>query len=153
MVRISEWRFSWQSRQQVLQAKPTTLGMYVLATFALLAWSGTNPREMLTWWLEVAPVLVALPLLMLSYKRFTFTPLVYFLIFIAFALMIIGGHYTYAHVPIGEWAKGWFGFERNHYDRVGHFMQGFVPALIARELLLRTSTAQSAANGCLLLSC
>lgn len=123
----------------MLRARQASLGLYVLATLALLLWSGIEPYERLTWWLEVVPVLVALPLLMLCYRRFKFTPLVYFLIFICFALMIIGSHYSYAHVPIGYWAMEAFGFERNHYDRVGHFMQGFAPALIARELLLGTS--------------
>lgn len=122
------------------QARSHILRLYVAITAVLFAWSGINPYDRLTWWLEVAPVLVALPLLAITHKRFPLTPLVYGLIFIWFVLMITGGHYSYANVPAGEWAKEAFGFSRNHYDRVGHFMQGFVPALIARELLLRTST-------------
>jgi putative membrane protein len=110
-----------------------------LLTVAGLVWSGVGPYERVTWWLEVAPVLVALPLLVATYRRFPLTPLAYRLIFVHAAILMLGGHYTYARVPLGEWAQQAFGWARNHYDRLGHLAQGFVPAILARELLLRRS--------------
>ncbi|HVQ27708.1 MAG TPA: DUF2238 domain-containing protein, partial [Planctomycetota bacterium] len=85
----------------------------------------------------VAPVLLAAPVLILTFERFPLTPLLYALIFVHALILILGGHYTYAEVPLGFWMQDWFGFARNHYDRIGHFAQGFVPALAAREVLLR----------------
>ena len=110
------------------------------ATAAVLVWSGIGPHDRLTWWLEVAPVLVAVPLLVATHRRFPLTPLLYRLIFLHAVLLMVGGHYTYARVPLGEWAREAMDLARNHYDRLGHFAQGFVPAVAARELLLRTST-------------
>jgi putative membrane protein len=89
--------------------------------------------------LEVAPGLAAVALLVATYTRFHFTLLAYWLIAIHLTILFIGGHYTYALVPLGEWMREAFGFARNHYDRIGHFAQGFVPAIIAREVLLRRS--------------
>ena len=109
------------------------------AVIAALAWSAIRPYDRLTWWLEVLPVLVALPLLFATARRFPLTPLAYVLIAIHCLVLVLGGHYTYARVPLGFWMQDWFDFGRNHYDRIGHLMQGFVPAIIARELLLRTS--------------
>jgi putative membrane protein len=109
------------------------------AVLAALAVSGVGPRDRLTWWLEVAPVLLALPVLVATRRRFPLTPLVYVLVAVHAAVLCLGGHYTYAEVPLGFWAQDLLGLSRNHYDRVGHFMQGFVPALVVRELLLRTS--------------
>jgi putative membrane protein len=106
---------------------------------ALLAWSAVNPVDWLTWWLEVAPVLLAAPVLIFTARRFPLTPLAYILIALHAALLIVGGHWTYSKVPLGFWLQDLFGFERNPYDRIGHLAQGFVPALLARELLLRTS--------------
>jgi putative membrane protein len=107
------------------------------ATIAILVWSGIGPYDRLTWWLEVFPVLLAVPLLVATRHRFPLTRLVYVLIFLHAAILMIGGHYTYALTPVGFWMQELFGFARNHYDRIGHFAQGFVPAIIARELLLR----------------
>src|SRR5262245_43553470 len=101
--------------------------------------SAIGPYDRTTWWLEVAPVFIAAPLLIATAKSFPLTPLVYRLIALHALVLILGGHYTYARVPLGFWMQDWFDLSRNHYDRIGHFMQGFVPALVARELLLRTS--------------
>jgi putative membrane protein len=106
-------------------------------TGVLLALSAYQPYDMATWWMEVAPVFIAAPVLLWTYKRFPLTTLVYTLIFIHACILILGGHYTYARVPLGFWVQDVFGFARNHYDRLGHFAQGFIPAIIAREILLR----------------
>ncbi len=114
-----------------------------LALLALVAaitlWSGISPHDRLTWWLEVFPILVVVPLLVVTARRFPLTPLLYVLIAIHAAILAVGGHYTYARVPIGFWMQEVFDLARNHYDRIGHLAQGFVPAIAARELLLRTS--------------
>jgi len=110
----------------------------VSAVWALaLVVSGLAPRDRLTWVLEVAPVLIALPILLSTAGRFRFTPLAYALIGAHGIILIVGGAYTYAHVPAGFWVQEWLGLARNPYDRLGHFAQGFVPAIVARELLVR----------------
>lgn len=101
--------------------------------------SSFDPYDRTTWLLEVLPVLSVAPLLTLTWRRFPLTPLVYRLIFVHSLILIVGGHYTYARVPIGEWMQQLLDLGRNHYDRLGHFAQGFVPAMIAREILLRRS--------------
>lgn len=106
-------------------------------TLAALAVSGIGPRDRFTWLLEVAPVLIALPLLLWSRRRFPLTPLLYRLLFAHGLVLMLGGHYTYAEVPVGFWVRDALGLARNHYDRLGHFAQGFVPAILAREVLLR----------------
>ena len=111
----------------------------LVAGLALLALSGVRPRDRFTWWLEVGPILLALPVLVGTYPRFRLTPLVYRLILLQAGILMIGAHYTYAEVPLGYWMKETFGFARNHFDRIGHFAQGFVPAMAAREVLLRRS--------------
>lgn len=115
------------------------LFVLLLSVGAVLAWSGHAPKDRFTWFLEVLPVLVALPLLMLSYRGFPLTALAYGLIAIHAVILMIGGHYTYAEMPLFDWLRSEFGWARNHYDRVGHIAQGFVPAILAREILLRTS--------------
>ena len=112
--------------------------LLVVVAIALIV-SGIQPYDRLTWWLEVLPVLVAAPLLVATHRRFPLTPLAYWLIAIHSLILVLGGHYTYARVPLGFWMQDWFDFSRNHYDRIGHLMQGFGPAMVARELLLRTS--------------
>ena len=87
--------------------------------------------------MEIAPVLIGAPILVATASRFPLTPLMYRLLFVHAIILIVGGHYTYARVPLGFWVQDWFGLARNHYDRLGHFAQGFIPALLARELLLR----------------
>ncbi len=111
------------------------LGLTALA----LAVSGVAPHDRATWWLEVAPVLLAAPLLIATARRFPLTPLLYRLIFLHALVLILGAHYTYARVPPGFWFQELFDLSRNHYDRLGHLFQGFEPAILARELLLRTS--------------
>jgi len=115
-------------------AYPTAL---LGAVLVLLGWSAIAPHDRFTWFLEVAPVLIGAPVLLGTYARFRLTPLLYTLLAIHAGVLIVGGHYTYAEVPLGFWAQDAFGFARNHYDRIGHFAQGFVPAILARELLLR----------------
>ena len=105
----------------------------------VLLWSGMQPHDRLTWILEVTPVLIALPILAWTARRFPLTPLVYVLIAVHAVILMYGGRYTYALTPLGDWMREAFGFSRNHYDRIGHLMQWFGPAIVARELLLRTS--------------
>ena len=107
------------------------------AVLLLLGWSSIGPYDRFTWFLEVAPVLVGIPILLSTFARFPLTPLLYTLLAVHAAVLIVGGHYTYAEVPLGFWIQDAFGLARNHYDRIGHFVQGFVPAILARELLLR----------------
>jgi putative membrane protein len=116
------------------------LPLVLLAIVLLgLVWSGIGPYDRLTWFLEVVPVLIAVPLLVWTARSFPLTPLAYVLIAVHALILMYGGHYTYALTPLGNWLQDVFGFTRNHYDRIGHLMQGFGPAIIARELLLRTS--------------
>lgn len=112
---------------------------------AALVWSGIAPYDRATWWMEVAPVLVAAPVLFATRRSFPLTPLLYGLIVLHCLVLILGGAYTYARVPLGFWLQDLLGTERNPYDKIGHFMQGLVPALLAREILLRTG--QVAAKG------
>jgi putative membrane protein len=112
--------------------------LLALAGIALVA-SGIAPRDRGTWVLEVLPVVIAAPLLCLTWTRFRLTPLAYRLIFIHALILVLGGHYTYAHVPLGFRLQELLGFARNPYDRIGHLAQGFVPAIVAREILLRVT--------------
>lgn len=107
---------------------------------AALVVSGVAPYDRATWWMEVAPVLVAAPILVATHRRFPLTAILYVLIWIHALVLILGGAYTYARVPLGFWVQDLLVLERNPYDRIGHFMQGFVPALLAREILLRTGS-------------
>ncbi len=117
--------------------------IFLLAvTAAVLVWSGIGPFDRATWLLEVCPVLIAVPLLIATRKSFPLTPLLYWLIAVHAIILMVGGHYTYARVPAGFWVQDWLGFERNHYDRLGHLAQGFIPAIAAREILLRKSPLQ-----------
>ena len=104
---------------------------------ALLVWSAINPKEYFTWFLEVLPAVLGILVLAITFKKFRFTNLVYVLIFFHCAILIVGGHYTYAEVPLFDWIRDVFHQSRNNYDKLGHFAQGFVPAMIARELLIR----------------
>jgi len=111
----------------------------LVAGLALLVLSGLHPRGRLTWLMEVAPVLLGVPILVGTYTRFPLTPLVYRLLFAHAAILMVGGHYSYAEVPLGFWMQRALGLARNDYDRIGHLAQGFVPAILAREVLLRRS--------------
>jgi len=113
---------------------PLALAFAVLAGLLV---SFLHPYDRTTWWLEVAPIFLAFPLLVATWRRFPLTPLLYVLIAAHAYVLIFGGAYTYARVPLGFWMEHWFGFARNDYDKLGHFAQGFVPALVTREVLLR----------------
>jgi len=108
-----------------------------LVTLAVLVWSGIRPFDRATWIMEVAPVVIVLPVLWATCKRYPLTTVLYVLIFLHAIVLMVGGAYTYARVPLGFEVAEWFGWQRNPYDRLGHFFQGFVPALAAREILLR----------------
>ena len=122
---------------QTLAAK-----LWLLIFMAVLIWSAIAPYDRLTWWLEVAPALIALVLLAITWQRFPLTTLLYVLILIHSLILMVGGHYTYARVPAFDWLRDTFELSRNHYDRVGHLAQGFIPAMVARELLLRLTPLQ-----------
>ena len=104
-----------------------------------LAVSGVAPHDRLTWLLEVAPIPIAVPVLIATARRFPLTPLAYRLIFLHALILMLGGHYTYAEVPLGDWVADALGLARNPYDRLGHLAQGFVPAIVVREILIRRS--------------
>lgn len=103
-----------------------------------IAWSAWRPYDRLTWWLEVTPVFIGFIALAVAARRgWRFTTFVMVWLGLHMVLLLVGGHYTYALTPLGEWMKGWLGYERNHYDRIGHLFQGIVPALVCREILVR----------------
>jgi putative membrane protein len=121
-----------------MNTRISPLHLALLAATALVfAWSAWTPYDRMTWWLEVAPGILGAVLLIATYSHFRFTTLVYTLITLHIMLLCVGGHYTYARAPLFDWFEPLFGWQRNHFDRLGHFMQGFVPALIARELFIR----------------
>lgn len=123
-----------------LRARPSPYELTLLAIVAIVfVWSGIHPHDRFTWVLEVFPVILGIPALIYVYPRFRFTPLVYGLIAFHAIILMVGGKYTYAEVPFGFWMRDALGFGRNHYDRIGHFVQGFVPAMVAREILIRRS--------------
>ena len=115
------------------------LRILVVLVSAALVVSGIAPYDRTTWWLEIFPVLIAGPVLVLTARRFPLTRLTYTLLAVHALILIVGGHYTYARVPLGFWMQDLLGLARNDYDRLGHFVQGFVPAILIREILLRTS--------------
>jgi putative membrane protein len=109
-----------------------------------LAWSAIEPKDYATWALEVAPAIIGLVIMAFTYNSFRLTTLLYILILAHCVVLIVGGHYTYAEVPLFDYLKPVFGWERNNYDKLGHFMQGFVPAILAREILIRKAVVASA---------
>jgi putative membrane protein len=111
--------------------------LWLAIFFAVLLWSGINPKDYFTWLLEVLPALIGIVIIAATYKTFRLTRLTYILILIHSIILMIGGHYTYAEVPVFDWLQDIFNLERNNYDKVGHFAQGFIPAIISREILLR----------------
>ena len=132
----------WQGR-----AMEKRLVWFCCLLTPVLVWSAMGAHDRFTWLLEVAPVLLGVPLALATGRRFPLSSLLLGFLWWHSVILIVGGHYTYALVPLGEWAKTWFGWTRNHYDKLGHFAQGFVPALLMRELLLRTSPLRDAGNG------
>ena len=111
--------------------------IWIVIFLGVLLWSGTNPKDYVTWGLEVFPAVAGGIVLWLTRERFPLTPLVYGLILVHCVILMLGGHYTYADVPLGEWMREAFDGSRNNYDKIGHLIQGFVPAMIARELIIR----------------
>lgn len=112
------------------------------AVAAVFVWSGWAPKDRLTWMLEVFPVVIAVPLLVATRRRFPLTTLAYVLIAIHAIILMVGGRYTYAEVPLFNWVRDVLHLARNHYDRVGHLAQGFIPAIVAREILIRRSVVR-----------
>ena len=116
---------------------------WIAVFLAVLVWSGIGPKDYMTWCLEVAPAVIGGVVLWSTRDRFPLTTLVYVLILIHCVILMVGGHYTYAEVPLGEWAREVFDGSRNNYDKLGHFVQGFIPAMIARELVVRLGVFSS----------
>lgn len=131
MQRASEDPYTAPTRREPL--------VLLITAAILLVLSGISPTDRLTWYLEVAPVAIGIVVLPLTWRRFPMTPLLCRLLFIHGAILLLGGHYTYAQVPLGFWFQDLFDLSRNHYDRLGHLAQGFVPAILAREILIRRS--------------
>ncbi len=111
--------------------------LWVMIFLSVLLWSGIRPADRVTWWLEVVPAMAGFVILLMTRQRFPLTQLAYLLILIHAVILMIGGHYTYAEVPAGEWLSQLTGSDRNDYDKLGHLAQGFIPAIIAREILIR----------------
>lgn len=116
-----------------MRLRPVLVALFLAA----LLWSAIRPLEYFTWFLEVFPALLGIVLMLATHRRFPLTTPLTVLLFVHAIILIVGGHYTYAEVPLGFWMQDAFGFTRNHYDRIGHFAQGFVPSILAREILLR----------------
>jgi putative membrane protein len=127
-----------KNRQMRKKVEPFHIGL-LLIFFAVMIWSVINPKDLFTWFLEVFPALIGLLVITFTYNRFRLTDLVYFLVLVHAIILIVGGHYTYAEMPIFNWLRDTFHLDRNYYDRLGHFAQGFIPAVIVREILLRKS--------------
>lgn len=111
--------------------------LWIITFTATLLWSAINPNDPFTWFLEVIPALLGAVILALTWQKYRLTPLLYGLILIHCIILMVGGHYTYAEVPLFDQLSTLFGWQRNNYDKLGHFAQGFIPAIIAREILLR----------------
>ena len=118
------------------KVEPFHIGL-LLIFFVVMIWSVINPKDLFTWLLEVFPALIGLVVIIFTYNRFRMTNLVYFLVLVHAIILIVGGHYTYAEMPMFNWLRDTFHLDRNYYDRLGHFAQGFIPAIIVREILLR----------------
>lgn len=125
--------------------RSSDIRIWITIYLAVLTWSGIGPKDQFTWFLEVFPAIVGAVAMALTYKSFRLTSLVYILILIHCIILMVGGHYTYAEVPLFDYFKHVFGFTRNNYDKVGHFAQGFIPALVAREIILRKDIIKGAA--------
>jgi putative membrane protein len=117
--------------------------IWVLTFASVLVWSAIAPADRLTWWMEVIPAMLGFVILFFTRKSFPLTPLLYTLILIHAVILMVGGHYTYAEVPLGDWLRDVSGGVRNNYDKLGHLAQGFIPAMIAREVLIRKDVVSS----------
>jgi putative membrane protein len=118
------------------------IGAWLLVFFSVLTWSAIEPADRLTWWMEVVPALIGLVVLTMTRQKFPLTSLCYFLILVHAVILMVGGHYTYAEVPIGDWLRELVGGDRNNYDKLGHLAQGFIPVIIAREIMIRNHVVQ-----------
>ncbi|MCK9506055.1 MAG: DUF2238 domain-containing protein, partial [Porticoccaceae bacterium] len=123
----------------------TTKELFALSILllAVFLWSLINPHDGLTWLMEAAPVIIAAPILVATYKPFPLTRLAYYLIIFHGVILLVGAHYTYARVPVGNWVSDILELQRNHYDRFAHVIQGFIPAILAREILIRHAVIRS----------
>lgn len=119
--------------------------LWCVIFFGVLLWSGIMPKDRFTWFLEVIPAIIGLVILVATYRSFQLTPLLYGLILIHCLILMVGGHYTYAEVPLFEHLAEWWGSDRNAYDKLGHFAQGFIPAMITREIMIRKQVINGAA--------
>ena len=119
--------------------------VWVVVFVSVLTWSAIEPADRLTWWMEVIPALIGFAILWVTRRRFPLTELVYVLILVHAIILMVGGHYTYAEVPIGDWLRDLQGGDRNNYDKLGHLAQGFIPAMIAREIMIRNKVVAVAA--------
>ena len=117
--------------------------IWVSVFAVILAWSAFEPADRLTWWMEVIPAIAGLVILFLTRQRFPLTELVYVLILVHSIILMVGGHYTYAEVPVGDWLRDLTGGDRNNYDKLGHLAQGFIPVMIAREIMIRNKVVSS----------
>ena len=118
--------------------KSGKLNLFYLVSFlAILLWSGVNPYDRFTWYLEVAPAVAGLVVLLATYRRFRLTGLIYLLCWLHAVILVVGGHYTYARVPLFDWLSQAWDLGRNNYDKLGHLAQGFVPAMVGREIFIR----------------
>jgi len=120
----------------ITRKEPQVLLAFVAVSLIV---SRVEPYDPLTWFLEIVPIIIIAPILVLTYRKFPLTPLLYRLLFVHALILILGGHYTYARVPVGYWFQDLLDLSRNHYDRLGHLAQGFIPAILVREILLRRS--------------
>ncbi len=125
--------------------KKTFVNTLLVILGVVFVWSAIKPHDFFTWLLEVLPVIIALPILFFTHQKFPLTRLLYILILIHAIILMVGGHYTYAEVPLFSWLRDTFDLDRNYYDRIGHFVQGFVPAIIAREILIRNCVVRTGA--------
>ena len=119
--------------------------IWIIIFLSVLLWSAIEPADRLTWWMEVLPALAGFVIMLLTRRRFPLTQLLYTLILIHVIILMVGGHYTYAEVPIGDWLRDLIGGDRNNYDKLGHLAQGFVPVIIAREILIRNKVVATGA--------
>ena len=116
--------------------------IWLVVFLSVLLWSAIEPADRLTWWMEVLPALLGFVILLMTRQRFPLTGLVYVLILIHAVILMVGGHFTYAEVPAGDWLRDLTGGDRNNYDKLGHLAQGFIPAMITREILIRNAVVQ-----------
>ena len=117
--------------------------VWVVVFLAVFVWSAIGPADRATWVLEVLPAVIGFALVVWCFFRYPLTPLVYFLILVHAIILMVGGHYTYAEVPLFDWFRDWFDWERNNYDKLGHLAQGFIPAMVAREVVIRLDVFSS----------